>query len=136
MNLDDIATALAEKLDTIPGLRVHSEVPQKINAPAAIIGIGEGGWETFEDDMQCNFGVLLLLSASNSKGSQKTLRDYCNGTGTLSIKAALEQDSHDLLLAGVSTGANVHCQGFDAPQEITLGGVVYIGVEFHISVME
>lgn len=136
MNLDDVAEALSEKLNTIPGLRAHSEVPQKVNPPAAIIGIGEGGWETFEDDMQVNFGVLLLLSATNNKGAQKALRDYCNATGTLSIKAALEQDNHDLLLAGVSTGANVHCQGFDAPAIVNLGGVDYIGVEFHISVIE
>jgi hypothetical protein len=136
MDLDDVAHALAEKLDTIPGLRVHSEVPQSVAPPAAVIGMGSGDFVTLDDAMSVDFGVLLLLSAAANRNAQTDLRSYCAKTGEKSIKAAIEQDSHDLLLAGVSTGANAHCHGWEVPAVINLGGTDYIGVEFKVSVAE
>lgn len=135
MDLNDVADALAEKLGAIPGLRVHPEVPQQVNPPAAVIGLGSGAFVTFDADTTVNFGILLLLTASDARRTQRTLRDYCNATGTMSIKAAIEADGDDLQLAGVSTGTSAACNRWDPPGVVTIGTTDYVGVEFEVTVV-
>lgn len=136
MDLNDVANALAEKLDAIPGLRPFSEVPQKITPPAAIISMGAGGFDDFQDDISVQFKVLVLVSASNVKGAQKALRDFCSGTGTMSIKAAIEADTDELTLAGVAVASNPHVEGWAEPETYNVGGTDYTGLEFTVDIIE
>lgn len=132
MDLDDVADAIAERLETIPGLRVFSEIPQSINPPAAIIGLGAGNQVTLDSLVTVTFGVYVLLSISNNKGSQRELRSYC--VGSKSVPDAVE--THDLTLAGISTGCSVDSNGWKAPETVELGGTTYIGIEFEFEVAE
>ena len=132
MNLDDVSDALVERLNTILGLRAFSEIPQSINPPAAIVGLGSGNTVTVDSRITVLFGVYVLLSASNNKGSQRELRSYC--VGDKSVPDAIE--TFDLTLAGVSTGCSVDSNGWKAPEVVTLGGTDYIGIEFEFEVAE
>lgn len=132
MDLDAVADGIAERLDTIAGLRVHSEVPQKINPPAAIIGLGSGTFETFEGLGSADFGVLLLLSAASSERSQKELRSYL--TGDKSIADAVNTPS--LELAGNPVGVSLQCLGWNTPDVVNLGGIDYVGVQVNLTAAE
>lgn len=136
MDLDDVAAALAERLETIPGLRVSSEVPQAVNPPVAVVGLGAGTFDTLDHLGKVEFGILVLLSSSNTKGAQKALRGYCAANGAQSIRAALESDAFELSLGGNGVGANVLVRGWSAPAVVTVGPTDYIGVEFNVDVIE
>ena len=128
MDLDAVAQGLEQNLETIIGLRAFSEVPTKINPPAAIIGLGSGGYDDNFDHIGVNFGVLVLLSSSNAATAQQALRAYTAATGPSSIKQACE--------TSLGIGVDVMVNGWDAPAVITIGGIDYLGVEFHLRVVE
>ena len=133
MDLDAVAGALAQQLaDT--GLRAHSEVPSTINPPAAVIGMGAGGWVDFDNDMTVQFGVLVVVSAANAQNAQKLLRGYCATDGDTSIRTALEVDN--LTWKGSDLGVDVSVDGWDSPAVINIGGIDYLGVEFRVEVVE
>lgn len=132
MNIDTVRTQLAARLKTITGMRAYSYVPEKVEPPTAIISVGSGTYdETFADAMTVEFGVLLLVSRSDTRTQQTRLNDYITPTGTYSVKAAVEAD---VTLSGSASSAVV--VGWSEPQTYEIANVGYLGVEFTVEVAD
>lgn len=129
MNLDDTTEGLRDRLATIDRLKPHSEIPNQITAPAAIISLGPGAISDLDETLTVQFKVLVLVSLASAKDAQKRLRSYCDITGDNSIRAAIEGDQ--------TLGGNVDYTawlGWNEPASYEVGGTEYLGVEFAVEV--
>ncbi|MFF5988141.1 hypothetical protein [Prauserella flavalba] len=86
---------IAQRLETISGLRVSPTVPSQINPPAAIVGppdipdyrstFKRGRWRLV-------FTVTVLVSKTVERIGQTRLASYADVTGPTSIPLAIEGD--------------------------------------------
>lgn len=90
----DLRTGIATNLATIAGLRVSSFVPDNPTPPIAVVipqriefddAFGRGQ-DTY------TFQVLVVSHRMSERSAQSTLDAYCNPTGALSVKAAIQSD--------------------------------------------
>jgi len=87
--------AIKVSLATISGLHAHAEQPDQINCPAAwpaLVGVAFD--ETFDSDEAMRFEInVAATSAANGLAKGYALSyPYMSGSGTKSIKTALELD--------------------------------------------
>jgi hypothetical protein len=89
-----VRNGLKDNLETIPGLRVYELIPSPAVAPAAVVGQLD-----FTFDLnnargldQANLDVVVLVQNLAQKTAQINLDKYLQGSGTYSIKAAIESD--------------------------------------------
>lgn len=139
-NTVDIRNGLATNLQTISGLRVYPFVTGTVATPAAVIVPGDGGRGNrraidFDQTMgrgsdQFFFTILVLVSDAAERAAFETLDAYLAGSGTLSVKAAVESDE---TLGGIVGWTNV--QGVMDYGRIDYGGQSYLGAEFTVEVM-
>jgi len=96
MNLGDVMQELADRLDTIPGLRVHAYPPDKITPPAAVV--------TYPDAIdydstyarggdRLTLPVVLLVGRLSARASRAHIARFADGSGAASVKAVLEAAS-------------------------------------------
>ncbi len=97
MNLADVMQALADRLDTISGLRVFGYPPNKITPPAVVVTYPE----TYTFDAAYLRGmdrlevpVVVLVGKVSDRASRGTLGAYCDGSGASSVKAILESGTY------------------------------------------
>ncbi len=130
MNLSTLADELAAAAATITGLRVHRVPGAAIRAPALVVGLPRA----VEFDQTYGRGsdvvrvVLYVLVGRTSErsGGEQMLR-YLSGSGTGSVKAAVEGGSY--------TAADVvHVESAEAGA-ITADGVEYLGATFDLMIM-
>ncbi len=133
MDIDLVCKGLGAALESIPGLAVYSEIPYKFNTPCAVVGLGKGDVVDFSSDITAEFGILVLVATSNSRGSQELLRQYVSD-GTYSVQEALEADN-TLPYNSVPTSHSIDWQGWDAPAIYTVGDIDYLGIEFRVEVL-
>lgn len=132
MNVTEVVAEIAEKLDTIPGLRVFPYAAGKVPVPAAIVGLPDeiAFDQTFGRGMDAmTLPMWVLLSQADIKSATDRLADYLNGSGSESVKAAVD-----------STNTNT----YSACDTVTItsavvgsfgsGGVDYLGAEFTVQV--
>lgn len=132
-DLADIISGLADNLGTIDKLRVQEEVLDTVPIPCAIIGLPTA--VEFDEVMArgadlYTFTVRVLVARASERAAQRALFDYTSGTGTKSIKTAIESDS---TLGGaadtvqVTSAGNLGVYGY--------GDVDYLGAEFTVEVI-
>jgi len=90
-----VMQGIAERLDTIDGLRVESYIADQINPPMAVVGpppienyhtaFHRGTWELRPQ-------VYILVSAALDRVGQEALASYADVSGDTSIPAAIEGD--------------------------------------------
>lgn len=129
--LTDIRNALATALGGIRGLRVEASVPDNPKPPTAII-IPQG--VTFDLAMhrgtdEYDFSILLITGRASERQAQNTLDAFCNGTGTTSIKAAINADP---TLGGVVSSARV--TSMRNYGSLTVGDTEYLSAEFAVTI--
>lgn len=90
----EIMKQLETRLKTIEGLRTYPRIPESINVPAAIVTLDQCTFDSTmsrgSDDL--TFVVYLLTSIASDRAGQDTLYGYIDGSGTTSVKAAIEAD--------------------------------------------
>jgi hypothetical protein len=130
IDLDDVAAGIKKALETIPSLtgRAFSEIPERVSPPTAVVVLGSGDWETFDDAERVNWQILLLVSLANAKNAQQRLRDFLKRTGTESVKAALEADG---TLGG--TVADLNAGPWNEPDTYEIGDQQYLGVVVNLA---
>lgn len=95
MNVDTVMTEVAALIDTIPGLRVVDHPVDTIAPPIAIVGLPE---VTFDETYGrgCDrylLPVILAVGRADAKASRFNIAPYVAGSGTSSVKAALEPNA-------------------------------------------
>ena len=90
-----VRTKLKERLATISGLKTYDHIPDSVNVPAGIVGQLDMTFDaTFNrgfDSATCT--VLLIVGRMSEQAAQAKLDGYLAGSGSTSVKAAIEADA-------------------------------------------
>jgi len=125
--ITEIRGGLATRLATISGLRTAATVPDDPTPPQAIIFPQDvqydtamaRGLDTF------NFTILVIVGRIDERSAQNLLDGFCTGTGSSSIKAAVEGDK---TLGGVVKDLRVtQMRNYSG---MTVGPNTYLSAEF------
>lgn len=129
-SVSDIRDRLKTRLETIPGLRVHDTVPSQINPPVAVIRRRRIDFDSTmargSDDFI--FVVSLFVQLASDPHAQDALDEYLAGTGTKSVKAAIE---------GAALGGDVDFARVTTAEEdgiIEYAGGSFLAVDFLVDV--
>jgi hypothetical protein len=128
-----IRDGLKTRLATIVGLNAYDTVPGTLTVPAAIVEpdepviVFDSTMGRGSDDLY--FTVLVLVQIGTVRAAQDALDAYLAGSGTGSVKAAVEGD---MSLGGVVSFARV--ARADGYATYKFNGVDYAGVRFRIEV--
>ena len=129
-----VRTALAARLATISSLHAYDTIPGTVEVPAAIVTIPPGQFVTYDTAMarsadDLTFSILLLVSPADDAIAQDALDAYLAGTGTSSIKTAIEGDpdlgnTADYVAVGGAADYGLH----------EVAGISYWGCRFSVAV--
>ena len=131
-SISDLRNGLAANLATISGLRTSATVPDSINPPIAVvmpasvtydIAFARTGGDEYE------FTVLVIVGRVDERTAQNRLDAYCSGTGTGTIKAAIESDK---TLGGKAMSLRV--TSLRNYNQLTVGDTTYLSAEFVVQV--
>ncbi len=94
MNPSTVRDRLKTALQTISGLRAYDLIPDTVVPPAAVVGQLDF---TFDIDNargldQAQVDVLVIVQRFSERAGQDKLDSYLAGSGSTSIKAAIEGD--------------------------------------------
>ena len=135
LDLNATMDAIGVRLSTIAGLRVADYAAQSINVPQAIVSLPTG---PVEYDAVMGRGadravipVRVLVGAVSDRASRDAVAAYVSGTGTLSVKTAIE--GTDPTLGGVVQTVRVMTATIDI---VTVGAVDYLGASFEVEVFD
>ena len=98
MNLGAVMQEIADRIDTITGLRVHAYPPNSVVPPAAIVSYPD----TYNYDETYGRGmdrieelpVVLLVGKVSDRASRDKITQYVNGSGAASVKAVVESGTY------------------------------------------
>jgi hypothetical protein len=128
--LSGIRDGIAENLSQIHGLRVSATMLDAPRPPVAMVYP-----DTIEFDLNANRGadtfnviVSVLVGRADDRTAQLRLDSYISGPD--SVKAAIESDR---TLGGACDTCRV--TSMRNYQQVAVGDVVYLGVEFEVEVV-
>ena len=132
-SLSSIRSGLSTRLATISGLSVYSYVPDSIEPPTAVVGV----MSSVDYDSTMSRGsdsyeipLYLYVSRVDAELSQDSLDEFLAGSGSSSIKQAIEGDS---TLGGVVSSARVvEASNYGV---YTVNSIDYLGVEFSVEII-
>lgn len=131
MILADVRDGLSTRLQTIADLRVYDAIPETVEAPCAVIALGNGTYsDDFDGAVAASWVVLLFISRADDVRAQDALDGYLSSTGASSVAAAIHGDS-DLS----STVDSARVVGWNDPQTYTIAETSYVGVEIQVEVI-
>ena len=131
-DISTLRTAIATNLSTITGLRTAATVPDQINPPIAVVmptsitydlAFARNGGDEYE------FSVMVIVGRVDERMAQNKLDAYCSGTGTQSIKAAIESNK---TLGGQAFGCRV--TSLRSYSQVSVADVTYLAAEFAVQV--
>ena len=131
--LTGIRQGIGTALESITSLTVKDYVPDSIEPPTAVVGVGENivydstmarGSDTY------TIPILLYVSRVDAQDSQETLDAYLAPTGSSSIKQAVESDTS---LGGACDSVRV--VEADNYGVYNINNINYLGVEFEVEII-
>ena len=128
-----IIDGLGANLDTVDKLRVQTEILDTVPIPCAIVGPPTS--IDFDEVMArgadiYTFTVRVLVARASERSAQRALFDYASGTGSKSIKTAIESDR---TLGGAADSVAV--TGAGGIGIYAYGEADYLGIEFTVEVI-
>jgi hypothetical protein len=126
-----IRDGLAANLATISGLRTSATVPDNPNPPIAIVEPTSVNYDTtFGRGLdEYLFKITIIAGRADERSGQNKLDGYCNPSGSLSVKTAVESDK---TLGGVVQ--NLRVSGLSTYGSITIAETPYLAAEFAVTV--
>ena len=93
-NINGVRDALKKNLQTITGLRVYDLIPDVVVPPCAVVGQLDF---TFDIDNargldQASVDIFVIVQRISERSGQDKLDNFLAGSGTGSIKTAIESD--------------------------------------------
>lgn len=131
-SISDLRTGIAANLATIPGLRTSATVPDSVNPPIAVVMPNSINYDTAfarTGGDEYEFIVMAIVGRVEERTAQNRLDAYCSGTGTESIKAAIEIDK---TLGGKAFSLRV--TNLRSYNQLTVGDITYLSGEFTVTV--
>lgn len=130
-SIADIRDGIAENIATITGLRTTTTVPDNPQPPVAVIQPSSINYDrAFARGLdEYNFVVTVIVGRASERQAQRLLDLYCGGTGSSSVKTAIESNR---TLSGLIQDLRVTTMRNYGT--ITLGEVIYLAVEFDLVV--
>ena len=131
--LSTIRDGLKTRLATITGLRAHDVIPGQVVTPAAVVGMPEQILFdlTFARGAdRYTIPIRVYAAKADDRTSQDKIDGFLAGTGSGSIKAAIEGD--------VTLGATAHtCRVVEARGYgvYNVSGIDLLGVDFIVEVI-
>lgn len=129
MDLAQVMQEIADRLDTIEGLRCFGYPAPKVSPPAAIVSYPE----TLTFDATYGRGmdrltlpVVLVVGKVSDRRTRENLAGYCAGSGAASVKAVIESGTYAAFDTVRVTGIQ-----FDV---VTLAGTDYMGAVFDLDI--
>jgi len=133
VNLASVRAGLKTRLATISGLRCYETIPDNFAAPAAIVGMPSSivfDYVAARAADRMTYPIRLLVAKATDRSAQERLEQYLDGSGALSVKAAIEGDT---TLGGAANLTRVlSAQGLGV---YDMGGVSYLGCDFTVEVI-
>lgn len=126
-----IRQGLSTAVQTVPGLRASATIVDNITPPQAVVFP-----PTVEYDMTFGRGrdrmefAIRVFVAGNLRNADELLDSYCRGSGTTSVKTAVETDR---TLGGVVQDCRVTRVRPLGAEEV--GSLDYLAVEFTVDVI-
>jgi len=128
-SITDIRGGIATNLQRISGLRVSSFAPDLVNPPVAIV---EPDSTPVKFDIAMNrgldefrFTVTVITNRADERSGQNKLDAYCAGSGSFSVKQAIE---YDRTLGGVVNDCRV--TEISSYGSISVNEIQYVAAEF------
>lgn len=130
-SISDVRTGLKNRLATISGLNAYALVPMTPNMPAALVTPRSINFDTSmtRGSDRLIFDVTLLVTDSITDLAQSQLDPYLSGSGSQSVKAAIEAES---TLGGAADWSRV--TEVSAYGDIPYSGKLYLGARFTVEV--
>lgn len=131
MNVSDVATEVANRLDSIEGLRCFAYQPPSITPPAGIVLNPSPGDirydQTYGRGMdRLTLPVLIVAGRASERSAQRAIRAYLNGSGPRSVKAALE--------TGEYTSLHTICVTTSGVDGVAFAGTEYLAALFDLDI--
>jgi len=123
--------AIATNLSTVDGLRTAAIIPEDPKPPVAVVIFDRVEYDSAFGrglDMYL-FKVVLVLGRVNTRGTEEALDGYLSGSGSTSLKAAIESDRSlggEIQDLRVTSGENV--------RELVVADITYVAADFLITV--
>jgi hypothetical protein len=130
-SIASVRTGLKTRLATITGLNAYAVVPMTPNLPAGLVMPRSIDFDVSMargSDLAV-FDVLILVTESITELAQNQLDPYLAGSGSQSVKAAIEGDP---TLGGAADWSRV--TGVSAYGDIQYSGKLYLGARFTVEV--
>jgi hypothetical protein len=127
-----LRAGIATNLATVSGLRTAATVPDQINPPVAVVmptsitydtAFARTGGDEYE------FSVMVIVGRVDERMAQNKLDAYCSGSGTQSIKAAIQSNR---TLGGQAFDCRV--TSLRSYNQISVADVTYLAAEFVVQV--
>jgi len=125
--VSELRDGLKANLATIPGLRTTDTVPDNPSPPIAIVLPQSVDFDNaFQRGMNTyTFVVMLIVNRVSERSAQNSLDAYISGTGTASVKRAVESDKS---LGGKAF--DVRVSDMRSYGSVTIGEIEYLSAEF------
>lgn len=127
--MSELRDGLKANLATITGLRTTDTIPDNPNPPVSIIVPQNITFDNaFHNGMNTyGFSVIVIVQRASERTAQNLLDTYVSGTGSASIKRAVESDK---TLGGKAYDVRVtDMRNYGA---ITIGEIEYLSAEFAV----
>ena len=130
-NISDIRAGIATNLATISGLRTSPELIDNPTPPVALINLDSIDYDLAMKQglTQYNFMITVIVGRAAEREQQRKLDLYCQPTGDLSVKSAVESNR---TLSGVIQDLRVVSSG--SIGSITINHQTYLAAEFTVTV--
>ena len=134
LDLSAVMDAIGARLVGVTGLRVYDYPADAASPPAAIVSLPE----TVEYDVVAGRGadrviipVTILVGKVSDRAARDRLAAYVSGTGSSSVKEAIE--GAGATLGGAAQTVRVQTANVNV---VTIGAVDYLGASFDIEVID
>ena len=130
MTIDGLRSGLATNLATISGLRVAAEIPDNPSPPIGIVSLRTVEYDqAFQRGLAVyTFTVTVIVGRAAEREAQRRLNDYCDNSGTSSVKLAIESDK---TLGGSAFDCRV--TSMDNIGALQMNDATYLAADFTVS---
>jgi len=130
--VDELQTAIKQRLETIAGLRAYATEPDKANFPCGYPRLVDWTYDdTFDGTTTWHFDVWVLVGLEPGFNRAQTwLNPYLSPSGENSIKEAIDADPS---LGGMA--ASARATGGGAYGQVDVAGVRALGASIRIEIL-
>jgi hypothetical protein len=128
--LGDVMQAIADRLDTIDGLRCFGYPQPAVTPPAAIVSYPEkiAFDQTYvRGKDRITLPLVVVVGKAHDRSTRDRVGVYCDGSGTSSVKAVLESGTYTAFDEVVVTDAE-----FDV---VDIAGTDYLAALFNLDIV-